>query len=312
MSRTALPRSTGRVLPLVVAGAALAAASPARAQEISLLAMDDYGGSSTVSASNSGADYVASGYREMVKELGVSIANKPMAPGKTLGIYGFSFGIANTFAFIRTGTIDSVNPTGWDLADPDEDPDPFLFIPWLQMRKGLPFSLEVGANFGWIGMSDTAVFGGYGRWAILEGYRQFPDLTVQVGYSGYVGNDELELGVLDMSATFGYSLPFGPTAGIHQSVFSPYVSVGLNRIHAAPRVDLSHTQLTGRVTEITGFAGDKNAVGEDATVEYDATLAPFTIGGGFRVLSGSFTATFAGTYSPGLIATANVGFGFVY
>jgi hypothetical protein len=284
-------------------------------EDVSLVAMDDYGGVSTLPP---GADdYVVAGYETMVKELGVAIANKPMAPAETLGVYGFQVSIANTFAFIRTGSTDGTNPSGWDLADPDEDPQTYLFIPQLQIRKGLPLSFEIGANAGWIGMTRTGVFGGYGRWAPVEGYKRIPDLSLQVGYAGYVGNDELEVGVLDMSATLGYSLPFGVTEGINQAIFSPYVSIGFNRIHAAPRADLSRTNLDGRLIEVTGFksqgrSDDTDTSDVDETVLFDKSYVPLTLAGGFRIVNGDFSATLSGGYSPGLIPTLNLGFGFVY
>jgi hypothetical protein len=284
----------------------VAAAAVAAPQDVSILEMDDYDGASTYlpDTTTEGSDYVVTGYQTMVKELGTSIANKPMAPGESLGVNGFQVGIANTFSFIRTGSTDGTHPTGWDLADKEEDPDPFLFIPWLQVRKGLPASLEIGANAGWIGMTNTGVLGVYGRWSVVEGYRRIPDLALQVGYAGYVGNDELELGVMDMSATLGYSLPFGVTEGIHQAVFSPYVGIGVNRIHAAPRADLSRTDLAGRITEVSGFKSDTDAFVEG--------FAPLQIDGGFRIVNGDFAATIAATYSPSLIASVSVGFGFVY
>lgn len=274
-------------------------------EDPSIVAMDDYGGASTYLPSTStDEDYVKTGYYTLVKELGTTIANKPMAPAESLGMNGFYVGLANTFAFIRTGSIDGENPTGWDLAAEDETPQAFLFVPTLQLRKGLPLSLEVGANASWIGLTQTGVLGVYGRWSLVEGHRRIPDLAVQVGYAGYVGNDELELGVMDMSASIGYTLPFGVTAGIHQASFSPYVGLGINRMHAAPRSDLSRTDLEGRITEVTGFQSD--------TDHYVDGFAPLQIGGGFRILNGDFSATVAATYSPELIATVDVGLGFVY
>lgn len=271
------------------------------ADDVSILAMDEFEGSSTQAIGSE--DYVSVGYQTLVKELGATIANKPMAPGETLGISGFNIGFSTTFSFIRTGTIDGTNPTGWDMAAEDEEPSMYLFIPWVTVRKGLPLSIEVGANAGWIGASHTGVFGAWGRWGIVEGYRRIPDLSVQLGYAGYVGNDELELGVMDMSATLGYTLPFGSTKGINQASFAPYVSVGQVTMHAAPRGDLSRTGLEGRVTEVTGF---KKGDG------FDKSFAPLQVGGGFRIVSGEFTATLAGTYVPNVVPTVSMGFGFTY
>lgn len=285
---------------MLVLSAWLFMVSSALAEDVSILAMDDFNGSTTETFGN---DYVAAGYQQLVKELGATIANKPMAPGETLGMAGFNIGFSTTFSFIRTGSLDGTNPAGWDLATPDETPPTYLFIPWVTVRKGLPLSFEVGANAGWIGLTGTGVFGGWARWGVLEGYRQLPDLSLQVGYAGYVGNDELELGVMDMSATVGYTLPFGRTKGIHQASFAPYLSIGQTRIHGAPRIDLSRTALEERVTEVSGFASS------DAFVE---GFAPLQVGGGFRIISGEFTATIAATYVPNVVPTLSMGFGFTY
>lgn len=281
-------------LPLLLSRAALA-------DDVSILAMDEFEGASTEALG--GDDYVVTGYQTLVKELGASIANKPMAPGETLGISGFNIGFSTTFAFIRTGTIDGTNPTGWDLSSPDEMPEEYLYIPWVTVRKGLPLSLEIGANAGWIGASHSGVFGGWGRWGVVEGYRHIPDLSLQVGYAGYVGNDELELGVMNVDATLGYTLPFGATKGIHTGSFAPYVSIGQQRVHAAPRADLSRTGLAGRVTEVSGFKSSD---------VFDKQFAPLQVGGGFRILSGEFSATIAATYVPNVLPTVSMGFGFTY
>lgn len=270
-------------------------------EDVSILAMEDYGGQSTTTTGED--DYVVAGYTTLVKELAATISNPMMSPAETLGVNGFYVGISNSFSFVRTGTIDGVHPTGWDLADPDEDPASYYFVPSVQVRKGLPASLEVGANFSWLGFSRTGAMGGYARWAPFEGYRRFPDVAFQVGYAGYIGNDELEVGVLDLNATIGYTVPFGVTEGIHQATFSPFLSVGQDRIHAAPRVDLTGSRLEGRVTEISGFKTDEG---------FDASLAPIRIGGGFRIVNGDYTATFAASYPFGSVPTLNMALGVTY
>ncbi|MBM4391717.1 MAG: hypothetical protein FJ090_11390 [Deltaproteobacteria bacterium] len=287
-------------LALVLPAPALAAFP----ERISILAMDDFAGASTESLK--GDDYVRAGYEQVVLELGSTLANKPMAPARTLGVAGFHVGVGNTLAFIRTGSIDGINPAGWDLVDPDEDPMVVLFVPQVQIRKGLPASLEVGANFGWLGLTETGTVGAYGRWGIVEGYRFLPDLSIQMGYAGYVGNDELEMGVLDFGANLGYTLPFGPVAGINVSRFSPFVSLGVNRIHAAPRADLSESGLEGRVTEVTGFTDTESAA------FFDPAYAPFAFGGGFELESGDFTLGVSGNYASGGAPTVNTAIGFTY
>lgn len=297
----------------------LSLAQAATFDTISILAMQDYplnGGTSvstlatpcTEVLSPTCTDFVTAGYHQIVKELGTTIGNKFM-PARTLGINGFAFGMSNTFAFVRTGTLNGTDPAGWDLASEDDEGPPLLLVPTLSFRKGLPFSLEGGLNVGWLAMTQTAVLGGYGRWGLLEGWRQFPDVTLQVGYSGYVGNEELELGTLDTSVTIGYDLAFGRAPGINTSIFSPFLGLGVQRFHGAPRVELENTSLAGRIPEVSGRkSADKGA----ETPVYDKQFAPFTVGGGFRILSGDFSLTVSADYAVGSIATVHTGIGFVY
>lgn len=274
-----------------------AAALAAFPEEVSILAMEDYGGSSTLPIAE---DYVAEGYHTLVQELAVVVANPGLAPAETLGINGFAFGVGSGLAFIRTGSLDTVNPSGWDLADPDEDPPLLLYVPTLHVRKGLPLSLEVGANAGWIAPSEDGLFGGFVRWSPIEGWRRAPDLSFQMGYSGYVGNDELELGVLDASATIGYTAPFGVTQGIHQASFRPFAGVGQLRIHAAPRVDLSESTLEGRITEVSGFKKSEL---------FDRQYAPLRVHGGFQVVNGDYATTLSATWVPASIARIDLSIG---
>ncbi len=293
----------------------------ARADDISLLSMQDYplrGGEPISTESEPCADVLAStctdfvtvGYHQLVRELGTTIGNKPSLPARTLGVNGFAFDVFNTFAFIRTGTLDGVNPTGWDLAAEDDEAYPLLMVPTLRFRKGLPFSLEAGLNLGWISTTQTATVAGFGRWGLIEGWKQFPDLTLQIGYGGYVGNDELELGTFDATLTIGYDLAFGRTKLINSSIFSPFAGLGIQRFHAAPRVGLDGTSLAGRLPEVSGWKSADDPATDK--VVFNSQFAPFTFGGGFRLLSGSFNFTVSADYAVNSIATVHAGFGFVY
>ncbi len=267
---------------------------------LSLWAMDDDDGASTEVIE--GDDYVAAGWKQVALELGTTLSNKPTAPARTLGAAGFHVGLTTTFAHLPGRWADSANPDGWKLMDPDEEAMPLLVVPTVQVRKGLPASLEVGANFGWLGGTESAVVGGYGRIGLIEGHRTLPDVSIQAGYAAFVGNDEFELGALDMSMNLGYSLPFGPIEGINTAKFSPFVNLGLTRVHAAPRVDLAGSRLEGRLLELTGFEGEG----------FDETLAPFTFALGFEVQSGDFAFDFSSGYAVGGSVTFNLGLGFTY
>jgi hypothetical protein len=241
-------------------------------------------------------------YHDLVRELGVAIANKPMAPGETLGLNGFDLSVFNSVSFLHARGTES-DPSGWERTQAESDPNDVLWIPTIGLRKGLPLSLEAGLNVGWIGMSHQGILGGYGRWALVEGYRKAPDVTIQVGYTGYVGNEELWLGVIDTSATVGYTFPFGRTVGINTSRFSPYVGVGTVRIAAEPKLDDDVEAELG-IEPVSGFGRGSQHFAEG--------FQPFVADVGFRVATGDFQVKLAGTVAPDVISGISFGVGFEY
>ena len=147
---------------------------------------------------------------------------------------GWEVSASSQFWFIQAKERDS-EPSPWDRAWADEDPPEYLVVPTIGVRKGLPLSTEAGFNVGWVAGSSTGVVQGYGRLAVLEAYRPAPDLSVQVGYSGYIGNDEVELGVLDLGITLGTTALTGTIPGVNTAEISPWVNFSTLRISASPR-----------------------------------------------------------------------------
>ncbi|MCP4808396.1 MAG: hypothetical protein GY913_06190 [Proteobacteria bacterium] len=243
-------------------------------------------------------------YQTVVQELGVAVANKPMNPAETLGVNGFEVGIASTLAFNSNKGVDgSLSP--WDRVNEDGDASNGLWIPWVMVRKGLPLSAEVGANLGWVGFSRQTIFGGYGRIAPLEGYKQAPDVAFQIGYAGYVGNDQIELGAMDWSGTLSYTLPFGTLLGINSASFAPYAGAGQVILHAQSKLDADLAQNLG-ITPVSGF---KNTDAYDAT---DPQWRKARIHGGMRIVSRTFHMKLGATWTPQVMPEIHVGMGFTF
>jgi hypothetical protein len=234
-------------------------------------------------------------YDTIIRELGTAIANPVFAPAHTLGMKGFAFELNSGFAFNSTRILVEGEPSPWARVHRDEDPNPYMLLPGVSFRKGLPLSLEAGFNLNWIGMSRTAIFGGYGRLAIVEGFKPAPDVTLQWGYSGYVGNNELDVGTIDVSITVGSTYAFGPLPDFNQSWFSPYISYTTLRIKAKPNLDDDTTAATGAVS----YTGKESLVLPQ-------------VSGGFDLTTGTFTIGVQGSWAPSSIAIARVKLGWSY
>ena len=239
---------------------------------------------------------VTDDWEQLILELGTMVANKPVAPADTLGAFGFDVSLASTFAFTSTTGTDA-DPSPWERGAPDEQPTAFGMVPTITIRKGFAGSLEFGTTAGWVGMTRQGVFSGFGRLGILEGWHPAPDITLQLGYSGYLGNVELDMGVLDFSARIGKVIPFGAFPGFNTAQFSPYLDYSLLRITAYPRVDQDIIDEAGLLT----YGKD----GERPLVSHRGAL-------GMQITTGSVHFRLVGMLASGAGASVNVGMGFTY
>lgn len=246
-------------------------------------------------------ELLGAAWEDLVRELGTAVANQPITPAASLGLYGWEVGVASQFLFIqakdRQGEL-----SPWDRAWADEDPPEYLVVPTIGVRKGLPLSTEAGFNVGWISGSSTGIVSGYGRLAILEAYRPAPDLSVQVGYSGYIGNEEVELGVLDLGITLGTTALTGVIPGVNSAAVSPWINFSTLRVSASPRGIDEDT-----LAEI-GVVPYKRGTEEDLK----APLVVPRFGAGLQVAARNVHLRTVITWAPTTIPTATAGMGFTF
>ena len=287
--RTANLTATAIGLVSLLPGTALAAWP----EDVTLGAMTEFDG---VRVDN--PEVLTAAYEELMLQLGSVIAPKPLAPAETPGAFGFDVSIGNSFLFLPKSA--DGGPTVWERAHESNDPSPFKFVPSLTVRKGLPFSLEVGASAAWLGLTRQGLFSVFGRASIVEGYKPAPDITLRASYTGMVGTDDLELGVLDLGVTLGSTYAFGSLPGIRQAQISPYLDVAALLIQAAPVLDTE----TGEA--IFGAAAPER-------VGVRETFGPvMQFGGGLHITNSTVTFRLAGTYALSGVAGLSIGMGFTY
>ena len=249
-------------------------------------------------AANSPAGSGMNDFRDLSRELGAGLSSFPALPANTTGIDGFEVAAGNTFWFIDAYNDDQ--PTEWQSSHPNGEPPSFQMSPSLVIRKGLPLSTEIGMATSWFAGSGQGAISGFARAALLEGHLPWPSVAVQAGYTGYIGNDELRLGVVDLSATLGTSVPFKRSTHVTQSHFSPFFTVGLLRIRAQPVVD----QAALDNASIVAIGGP------DANSE--SQLTSIRLQSGFQVNSGAALLRMNASWTPSasLLFSASAGVGF--
>ncbi len=292
-----LPSVPMRCRPALLAGSLGFALLPTTAsatwpEDVVLTAMTEHEG---VFVADSAV--LTDAYRQLVMELGTMVANKPSHPAETLGIHGFMVD-AGTTVMMTEGIDrkDEVSP--WDRAHGDEDAAAYHVLPTFSMAKGLPLSTEVGMTAGWIGGSNQGLLSGYGRVAVFEGYRPLPDISLQLGYAGYVGNDQLDVSTLDLGVTLGTTAPVGHLPGVNTGQISPWANFTTMRVSANPTLDEETTLAIGAIR----YQRSK-------TEEFEAPIVIPRFGGGVKFTAGNVHLRVSASWAPATIPELSTGMG---
>lgn len=143
-------------------------------------------------------------YENLAMDLAFGIAPKLLAPADTLGYSGFYLGLEGTLTVIDS------NASYWkEGVERKGSPDDVLFVPSIHIRKGLPFSFELGFSISYVSDSEMVVVGGDLSFSPFEGFRYgvlgyLPDLKVRFSGSYLTGEDELALGLMGVDVSISY------------------------------------------------------------------------------------------------------------
>ena len=145
-------------------------------------------------------------FHDVAKDLAGALAYKSVSPAEATGIAGFSIGVVGTW-------VDTSHKDAWEnLTGEDVDGVPMVGI---NLQKGLPFGIDVGASYTAVPSSDANLFGAEVRWALLEGSTVTPAIAFRGTYSTLSGVDDIEYDSYgtDVSISKGFG-PLTPYAGV--------------------------------------------------------------------------------------------------
>ena len=184
----------------------------------------------------------------VAEDLVAAIDYKAVGPAEATGITGFGIGLVGTYVSVDED--EWANVTGADFSA--------VGLAGLQVTKGLPFDIDIGAFYATAPGSNVDVLGGEIRYAILPGSTVSPAIALRASYVTVSGIDDFDLD----STSFDISLSKGFT------VFTPYVGVGYVKGSADP--DPSFGLDEAEVSETKLFVGTRISFGLiEFTPEYD-------------------------------------------
>lgn len=169
-------------------------------------------------------------FKGLSGELALVLAPRPLQPGETLGLSGFEVSIANSWSSISSGQAYWQGQPGAPIlegSNAGRQVPGALWTPTLHVRKGLPFSTEIGVQATYLSYSSLYMVGAEAKVAVHEAYfRWVPSLALRAAVGRLMGSSELDL--LTLEADVVASLPIG-VAGVAR--VTPYLGYGQMGAH---------------------------------------------------------------------------------
>jgi hypothetical protein len=168
-------------------------------------------------------------YARFTTELAYVLAPRLVGPAETLGHAGFGVGLGWSGSFV------SASDPMWRSTERatrlGDAPPSLLHTLHVDVRKGLPFSFEVGGSLAWLVESRMMAPTVDVRWALHEGFRYAPDFAARASLTHVIGARDLNLTTLGLDGTL--SKGFGVGGVVH---LAPYVGWTVMMVAASTRV----------------------------------------------------------------------------
>ncbi len=185
-------------------------------------------------------------FRTLSEDLGSALSYKPMEPATPLGLLGFDVGVG----FTET---DMAKSSGlWSKITDGGSTVNNLYIPRLQIEKGLPFGIDVGAFYAKDPSSNISLYGGEVRYALLGGGATEPAVAVRGAFTRLSGVNQLALDTksIDVSVSKGFTM-LTPYAGLGEVWVNSTANVGglagesftLNKVFLGTDLNLGFSNL---------------------------------------------------------------------
>ena len=163
-------------------------------------------------------------FERVMAEIGVATGPKMIGPARTLGLLGFDIGYTVGLTNINEGA------TYWKLPYAREAGNATTasrtaggLLPSMQLNltKGLPFSFQIEGLITHLFSSSVWALGLNLKWALLEGYRYAPEISISTNVGTLTGTTNYTLltfgGAVLVSKHFGVGgiVELNPYAGYH-------------------------------------------------------------------------------------------------
>jgi hypothetical protein len=222
-------------------------------------------------------------------QLALALSSAILHPASTTGHSGFAVDLEVATMSVNADPVGATTAgyaaTPW--AGASNQPSS-LYLPSVHVRKGLPFSFEVGGRFIYLAMSNAFAGQGEAKWALNEGFEYVPDFAIRGAYTRLFGVRDWNLSTTDLD--FMLSKRFG-MMGV--TSLTPYLAARFTWISAS----------TAQIQFAPGaYASAADALSTSGSFP-NLSLSVYRTTGGLRLTAYSVSMAVEGTYFAGATAS---------
>ncbi|ATB42587.1 hypothetical protein CYFUS_008066 [Cystobacter fuscus] len=139
-------------------------------------------------------------FRAFARTLGAMMTATNLTPPETLGHAGFAVGL-------ELGVVSMPEEVKLPMVNALEGP---ALVPSIHVRKGLPFSIDLGARVGWLDRSNLFAATGEVKWAVNEGFIPWlPDIGLRAHVTHLLNTRDFHLTAGGLDVNVGKQFPLG-------------------------------------------------------------------------------------------------------
>jgi len=177
-------------------------------------------------------------FARLATDLALAFTTTLAQPASTTGHSGFQVNLEGGYSGVShraTGGATASFPSGTyggarDYWPSRTAPSGSLFTPSIHVRKGLPFSFELGGRLTYLAQSSYFATQLEGKWAFLEGYADLPEVAVRFAWTRFIGQRDLDLGASEIGLLASKRFGVGAVTSL-----TPYLALRYTRLTASTK-----------------------------------------------------------------------------
>jgi hypothetical protein len=157
-------------------------------------------------------------FRSFARQLAATFSSAGLTPAQSIGSLGFAVAIESGLVSVPQES------SPWPTTAPVPS---VLFVPSVSVRKGLPYSFELGARAAWLSANRLGAASVGLRWAVSEGINALPDIVIGASLTTLINAPQMQVATAGTSLTVGRRFVVRETVGL-----SPYLGWNLAFVSA--------------------------------------------------------------------------------